>query len=102
VKNLISKKTAALSDGEGTYYFSKEDVDNFPTIIAFGDLGSDTIPIMYLGSDGTTLTQAYDDDGVALILSETKPAIPIKTSMQIKAVKGVTTNAVGVDIAGVY
>lgn len=103
MKNLIAKKTGANADGEGAYYFKKIDVEQYPTLQLMGDLESDeTIPIMYLGSDQETLTQAYDDDDIALAFSSTCTAIPMKRAMQIKAVKGDTTNAVGVDIAGVY
>ena len=102
MKNLIKKTTDAMAADEGAYYFTRQDIENYPTIVAVGDLGSDTIPIMYLGSDGETLTQAYDEYGTALELSATNPAVAIKSAMQVKVVKSATTNAVGVDIAGVY
>lgn len=101
--NIIAKKIEANSDGEGSYYFKKVDIENYPTIQLMGTLETgETIPLMYLGSDQETLTPVTDDDNEELSLSATNTAIPIKRAMQIKLVKGITTNAVGVDIAGVY
>ena len=96
--NIIAKKTEAAEATEGYYYFSGSAIH--ATVVVSGDLGSDTIPIMYVGSDGT-FTQAYDKEGTALVLSQSNPAISIEDPMHIRAAKGATTNAIGVDIHGI-
>ena len=68
-------------------------------LIASGDLGTDNIPIKYVGSDGS-YTQAYNEDEEVLQFTQTRPNIPFDFSCTIAFVKGVTTNAVGIDIHG--
>ena len=70
------------------------------TLIVSGDLDAETIPITFIGSDGTE-TDAYDRDEAAMVLSATKPAIPIFSAMKLRIAKPITTNAVGVDLHGI-
>ena len=70
------------------------------TLIVSGDLGSDTIPVTFIGSDGTA-TDAYDRDEAAMVLSSTRPAIPIFSAMKLRIAKPITSNSVGVDLHGI-
>lgn len=92
---LIPKQTAALS---ATYEFLNYQLGC--SLQVSGDLGAETIPVNYIDDDDD-VTDAYDSEGVALELSATNPSIPIHAGCKVVIQKGVTTNAVGVFIAGI-
>jgi len=60
-----------------------------------GDLGTDVITIKYTGIDKTDLTDAYDADGLILVLSQKIPSLPVYGSATLHISKPVTTNDVG-------
>jgi len=85
--SLIAKSTAA---GSASYFFEKDSM-----VIADGDLGTDEITVTYLGLNDSDETDAYDQDGIALVISQTKPAVRITADVHVKFTKPITTNAVG-------
>lgn len=95
MKNIIPKGTAAAS-----WEKESKQLDNNWKVRVDGDLGSDTIGVFFVGSSGA-LTAPTDDFGSDVVLSASNRQLEIpKGSGVIRIVKGVTTNEVGVDLAG--
>lgn len=69
------------------------------SLVADGDLGSDTIPIYYVNSAGEKTT-AKDSEGNDLEITADNPAVPIYFACNVQIEKGLTSNAVGVNIHG--
>jgi len=65
------------------------------SIVADGDLSSDEVTFEIVGPLGA-LTDAYDADGDALVLTGTKPMISLFSPVELKITKPVTSNAVGI------
>lgn len=65
------------------------------SIVADGDLSTDEVTFEIVGPSGG-LTTAYDADGVALILTGTKPNISLFAPIELKITKPLTTNEVGI------
>lgn len=59
-----------------------------------GDLGSNTIPVVGVGINGTDETNLYND-GESLEFSSTNPVITFYAPIRTRITKGATTNPVG-------
>lgn len=90
---LIAKDTAA---GSKSAYFINASATRPITLQVDGDLSSDEITIKGAGIDPTNETTLYDQDGVALVLSATKPVYTFYAPLRVNIAKGITSNAVGV------
>jgi hypothetical protein len=89
---LIPKATAAVVAPAGDFYIPAN-----VTIAVDGSLASNTIPIHYIGANGTDLTPVTDSDG-EILLSATKTGFSVFTPCHIRIGKGITTNAVGINM----
>ena len=89
---IITKKTAAETKSQS---FGRGSVPN--TVKLVGVVTSETVTINEVGEDGTLVT-AYDEAGDALVLSLTRPSIGIYAPITLQFVKGVTANAVGIQV----
>ena len=93
--HLIPKATAA---GTGVFYFHREHIGC--RLVVDGALGASTIPILFVGADGTTTTEMFDSAGSAVELTATNTDFEITSAGKLSLTKGVTVAAAGVMIHG--
>ena len=94
---LIPKQTAAYT---AVFYFHREHIGC--SVVVDGVLGAaETIPLKYVGTDGTTLTAATDSAGDPVELALDNSAEGISFACKLSVAKPITAQAVGVNIHGI-
>ena len=94
---IIQYQTAAETRD---YEFFQKDVDSAIILdVAAGWAGTETIPLHYVGHDGTRITPVLESE-TAVALSVTRPEFHVKHACKIRMVKPVTVAAVGVNLHG--
>jgi len=89
---IIPKQTAALT---ARHYFPAHSLPK--TVKVAGVLVAETIAVNVVDEDGEVLP-LYDSTGVAVVMSATSQPLKIDSPITLQFVKGVTGNAVGVQL----
>jgi len=89
---IIPKQTAAATE---RHYFPAHSLPK--TIAVAGILVAETIAVNILDDAGVALT-LYDEFGTAVTMTATSPPLKVDSPITLQFVKGVTANAVGVQL----
>jgi len=89
---IISKQTTAKTSQIG---FTRGSLPK--TVKVAGVLVAETIAVNVIDEDGVALA-LYDEFGAAVTMTATSPPLKIDSPITLQFVKGVTANAVGVQL----